>query len=60
MNQPHQPTAEQLRQARHSGCKTALSHLPAQRQSDLLAVHAGLDARREKNITEFTNKVRAK
>lgn len=53
-----QPTADQLRQARHLGAKAALSHLPDEQRDKMLTVRAQLDARREKNITEFRAKAR--
>lgn len=52
------PSAEQLRTARHLGAKAALSHLPEAQRTDLLKAHAKLDGRREKNITDFKAKAR--
>lgn len=52
------PTAEQLRTARHLGAKAALSHLPEAQRDGLLKVHTKLDGRREKNISDFKAKAR--
>lgn len=58
MSQSTNPSPEQLRKARHLGAKAALSHLPTEKRDQLLGVHAKLDARREKNISEFKAKAR--
>lgn len=52
------PTAEQLRKARHLGAKASLSHLPEAQRDSLLGVHAQIDARREKNVSDFKAKAR--
>lgn len=52
-----QPSAEQIRAARHQGFDDSIRHMPDERRERLTTAHRVQDARRESNITNFYDAV---
>jgi hypothetical protein len=51
--QTAQTTQDQIRAARRDGFKTAIGHMPTDRQKKFVDSHTRQDDRREKNVSGF-------
>lgn len=58
MSQNSNPTAEQIRKARHSGFQNSIGHLPEDRRSKLTEKYQKQDAARERNVGGFYKQIR--